>query len=207
MAMLYKSCGLCQQRLSTRQAVVGRDSAAGRVQSPVLVQQQWQQQQLQHSRRQLLQLPLVGVIFYAGRASAQSAVNEELERQMPGLPTAAPAQELPKAYIRTMHRLVKALNDSIEAEASGAKEMEVRRKADPAKEMVREFVSKWQDDAAVVGDVAHDEMQSALSQLGRFYQKNGSRSRLDDATRQSVLSHLAAVEASLPEEPKSLLGL
>jgi hypothetical protein len=36
----------------------------------------------------------------------------------------------------------------------------VRRKADPAKELVREFVGKWQDNAAVAGDASHDEMRS-----------------------------------------------
>jgi len=38
--------------------------------------------------------------------------------------------------------------------------MQVRRKADPAKELVKEFVGKWQDRPEVVGDVTHDEMKS-----------------------------------------------
>ncbi len=46
----------------------------------------------------------------------------------------------------------------------------------------------------------------ALSELGRFYQAKGPRARLNAATQQSVLQHLAAVEAALPEEEKSLLG-
>lgn len=95
------------------------------------------------------------------------------------------------AYQRTMHKLVRALQTSIEAEAAGAKEFEVRqqkhssvrqqagwlaagapaptccclaqvrRKADPAKELVKEFVGKWQDNAAVAGDITHDEMKGA----------------------------------------------
>jgi hypothetical protein len=46
----------------------------------------------------------------------------------------------------------------------------------------------------------------AISELGRFYQAKGPRARLDTSTRDSILAHLAAVEAGLPEEEKSLLG-
>jgi hypothetical protein len=38
--------------------------------------------------------------------------------------------------------------------------LQVRRKADPAKDLVREFVGKWQDNPAVAGDASHDEMRS-----------------------------------------------
>jgi hypothetical protein len=48
---------------------------------------------------------------------------------------------------------------------------------------------------------------AALSELGAFYMKSGSRSRLSVQVRENVLGHLAAVRAALPEEPKSLLGL
>jgi hypothetical protein len=47
---------------------------------------------------------------------------------------------------------------------------------------------------------------AALSELGAFYMKSGSRSRLSEEVRENVLGHLAAVRAALPEEPKSLLG-
>lgn len=40
----------------------------------------------------------------------------------------------------------------------------MRRKADGAKELVREFVGKWQDNAAVVGDVTHSEMKGELEE-------------------------------------------
>lgn len=41
--------------------------------------------------------------------------------------------------------------------------LQVRRKADPAKDLVKEFVRKWQDNAAVAGDVTHEEMKGALA--------------------------------------------
>ena len=46
-----------------------------------------------------------------------------------------------------------------------------------------------------------------LGELGQFYMRNGSRSRLSVEVRDSVLQHLEVVRAALPEEPKSLLGL
>lgn len=163
-----------------------------------------QQQQQQSRRQQLLQSSALLVLLQAGEAAANVA--EDLERQLPGLPAGQQAVELPKAYSRTMHKLVDALRASIEAEADGAKEAEVRRKADPAKELVREFVGKWQDNPAVAGDPSHDEMRGVLSELGRFYQSAGPRSRLSAEVKGRVLQRLAAVEAALPEQEKSLLG-
>lgn len=82
------------------------------------------------SRRQLLRsIPGVFLLAYAGAAAADEA-SLDLEKQLPGLPQAAP--DLPKAYQRTMHRLVKALRQSIEAEAAGAKEFEVGQQGDCA---------------------------------------------------------------------------
>jgi hypothetical protein len=46
-----------------------------------------------------------------------------LEKQLPGLPQ--PGPELPRPYQRTMRNLVKALKETIESEAAGAKEFEV----------------------------------------------------------------------------------
>lgn len=38
---------------------------------------------------------------------------------------------------------------------------QVRRKADPAKEAVREFVGRWRDDPAVVGSASHEAVKGA----------------------------------------------
>jgi hypothetical protein len=43
----------------------------------------------------------------------------------------------------------------------------VRRKADPAKDLAKTFMRKWQDNPAVAGEVTHDEMKSALGAGGR----------------------------------------
>jgi len=42
---------------------------------------------------------------------------------------------------------------------------QVRRKADGAKDLVKEFVGKWQDNAAVVGDITHTEMKGKTQVL------------------------------------------
>jgi hypothetical protein len=106
-----------------------------------------------------------------------------------------------------VRQLVKALREAIDAEQAGAKEFEVRRKADPAKDLARAFLRRWQDDPLVAGDPARAEVQAALSELGRHYQRNGPRSRLSDDVAAAVLARLDAAEAALPPEKKGLLGL
>lgn len=141
----------------------------------------------------------------AGRAFADAALDEELAAQLPsGLPQ---APELPRAYTQTVKQLSKALKDAIEAESNGAKEFEVRRKADPAKDLAKQFMRKWQDNPVVAGQAHHDEMRSALQELGLFYQKNGPRIRLSPEAAAAILGHLDAAEAALPPEKKGLLGV
>jgi hypothetical protein len=50
------------------------------------------------------------------------------------------------------------------AAAAAAPGTQVRRKADGAKDLVKEFVGKWQDNEAVVGDVTHTEMKGRWRQ-------------------------------------------
>ncbi|EFJ50297.1 hypothetical protein VOLCADRAFT_116830 [Volvox carteri f. nagariensis] len=105
-------------------------------------------------------------------------------------------------YRQLVKRLSEGLSDSIEAEASGASEAEVRRKADPAKDTVREFVRKWRDNPRVSGDITHAEVKEALSELGEFYMAYGQRTKLTPPVRESVLKHLAAAKEALPAEPE-----
>jgi hypothetical protein len=48
---------------------------------------------------------------------------------------------------------------------------QVRRKADPAKEQVREFVGKWRDNPAVASDASHDEIKGACARSRRARQQ------------------------------------
>ncbi|KAI8467526.1 MAG: photosystem II Pbs27 [Monoraphidium minutum] len=141
------------------------------------------------------------------RAEAEGAalLDDGLASQLPG--GAPPAPDLPRAYTQNVRQLVKALRDAIEAEVGGAKETEVRRKADPAKDLAKQFIGRWQDNPTVAGDPTHDEMRSALQELGSYYQRNGPRSRLTAAASAGILGRLDAVEAALPAEKKGLLGI
>jgi hypothetical protein len=65
----------------------------------------------------------------------------------------------PAAYQQTVKQLAKALREALDAESAGAREFEVRRKADPAKDLAKQFMRRWQDDPRVAGDATHDEMK------------------------------------------------
>lgn len=47
---------------------------------------------------------------------------------------------------------------------------QVRRAADPAKNLVREFLGRWKDSPAVAGEESYAQLTSAIQQLGTFYQ-------------------------------------
>ena len=49
----------------------------------------------------------------------------------------------------------------------------MRRKADPAKENVREFMAKWRDDARVSWHPSHDEFVGESSKYGSRSQLGG----------------------------------
>ncbi|KAG2434983.1 hypothetical protein HYH02_011982 [Chlamydomonas schloesseri] len=113
---------------------------------------------------------------------------------------AAEEVKLPKEYRQLVKRLSEGLSESIETEASGASEAEVRRAADPAKEVVREFVRKWRDNPRISSDITHAEIKEALAELGEFYLAYGQRTKLTPPVRESVLRHLKAARSALPEE-------
>lgn len=86
--------------------------------------------------------------------------------------------------------------------------MQVRKKADGARDSVREFINKWKFDGRVQNTAALEQTALALEELGQYYMNRGQRTALDESTALSVLGHLRAAEASLPvEEPsKGFLG-
>lgn len=116
----------------------------------------------------------------------------------------ASAPELPDAYAETALSLVKTLREAIEADLDGLPEYEVRRKADPAKDLVKTFMTRWKDVPIVKEDPSYAQLIQSIQELGQFYQKNGQRARMNLGTGRSILDHLDAAEAALPEreEPK-----
>mmetsp|Transcript_9059 Transcript_9059/g.16337 ORF Transcript_9059/g.16337 Transcript_9059/m.16337 type:complete len:209 (-) Transcript_9059:161-787(-) len=115
---------------------------------------------------------------------------------------------LPKGYAKLAPKLVDSLLDSIQLEEEGANEFEVRRKADEAKPLVREFVAKWKEDSRLSGERSQKEIKEGLRLLGEFYMKNGQRVALPRAVVDEVRGHLLAAKAALPEaeEKKGFLG-
>lgn len=84
---------------------------------------------------------------------------------------------------------------------------QVRRAADPAKSLVREFLSRWRGNPAVEGQESYRQLSAAIQQLGAFYQRSGQRTRLSGEVGRAVLDTLDAAEAALPprEEARALL--
>jgi hypothetical protein len=113
---------------------------------------------------------------------------------------------VPKSYYNTVTGLLSSMRDALDADADGAPERDVRRRADPAKERVREFVGKWRDSPLVAGQEYHEEVKAAIAELGAFYGKAGPRAAVTREVRESVLAHLARAEAALPPAEKGVLG-
>lgn len=109
--------------------------------------------------------------------------------------------ELPEDYVKTAHGLIDSLRDSIEADLSGLPEREVRRKAEPAKDFVKKFISIWSDAAVLKDEDSCQEIRVAVQELGDFYRMNGQRNRLNQDVADSILSHLEKAEMALPELP------
>jgi len=107
--------------------------------------------------------------------------------------------ELPEEYVKTAHGLIDSLRDSIEADLSGLPEREVRRKAEPAKDFVKKFISTWSDAAVLKDEDSCQEIRVAVQELGDFYRMNGQRNRLSQDVADSILSHLEKAEMALPE--------
>ena len=130
-----------------------------------------------------------------------------LDITTPPQPKPTPPPCPPAAYEDTALKLVAALREAISTDLSDAEERQVRRAADPAKSLVREFLTRWKGSPAVEGQESYRQLSAAIQQLGAFYQANGQRSRLSSEVGQAVLDTLDAAEAALPvrEQRASLL--
>jgi len=119
---------------------------------------------------------------------------------LPATAAASADVDLPKGYLDTARSLVEALRDAVDTDLSGAPEREVRRKADPAKDLVRQFMTKWKDAPLVREDVSYTQLTEAIKELGEFYIKNGQRSRIPENVGKALLTRLEAAENALPPE-------
>ena len=114
---------------------------------------------------------------------------------------------LAAGYADKALQLVHALQASITTDLSGAEEREVRRIADPAKDLVREFLTRWRGEEAVLRqETSYREINAAIQELGQFYLRNGQRTRMSEDAGNAILRRLADAEDALPaqEEKRSL---
>lgn len=109
---------------------------------------------------------------------------------------------LPKDFVATAYDLIDALRESIDLDVSGAPEREVRRKAEPAKDLVKRFINNYSDAPVISLDPSCREIRFAVQELGEFYRVKGQRQRMDAETSASILRHLEEAEKSLPERPE-----
>lgn len=96
-----------------------------------------------------------------------------------------------------------ALREAIQAEIDGAGEFEVRKKADPAKEIVKDFISSFKSDSAEGQSESYAAISEALRELAAFYKSKGPRAALPSSVSRSILDKLQRAEDSLPPEPKT----
>lgn len=109
---------------------------------------------------------------------------------------------LPKDFVETAYDLIDALRESIDLDVSGAPEREVRRKAEPAKDLVKRFINNYSDAPVISLEPSCREIRLAVQELGEFYRAKGQRQRMDADTSASILGHLEEAEKSLPERPE-----
>jgi len=142
------------------------------------------------SRRQWLKAgALAGVMLAHSQSQAASAGSLIAEYE---------ESKLPKGYLELSSKLAEALREAIEMDMSDAKEIEVRRKADTAKGLVKDWLSDWRDNGLVSTSTSHRQIKSTILQLGQFYSKNGQRARLSSEVGRTLLDNLGAAIAVLP---------
>ncbi|CAK0785118.1 hypothetical protein CVIRNUC_008324 [Coccomyxa viridis] len=141
-------------------------------------------QQICIQRRHLLMLPAACSLLLAAQQSQAAFADEAIK--------------LPKGYEEFAGKLIGALQDAIEADLSDMEERQVRRKADPAKNLVKSWIQDWKDVSDVQQEISHKELSGVIRQLGDFYKKQGQRSRLPRSVGEGLLAKLGAAQNALP---------
>ncbi|BDA43852.1 probable photosystem II D1 precursor processing protein PSB27-H2, chloroplastic at C-terminar half [Coccomyxa sp. Obi] len=108
------------------------------------------------------------------------------------------SKRLPPGYEEFAGKLAAALREAIETDLSDAEERQVRKKADPAKNLVKGWLSDWKDAPGVQAEPSYTQLSGTIRELGEFYRKKGQRARLPRTFGEELLAKLAAAENSLP---------
>ena len=85
--------------------------------------------------------------------------------------------------------------------------MEVRKRADPVKERVKQFIAASAD-ARVRDSASAVILSTVLRDLGAYYKKMGPRAGLSNEVAKSIEEQLDAAEQNLPEKKrKQIFGI
>ncbi|KAK4283354.1 hypothetical protein QN277_000312 [Acacia crassicarpa] len=102
---------------------------------------------------------------------------------------------LPKAYLKSAREVVKTLRDSLNEDPNEITKF--RRTADAAKESIREYLSNWKGQKAVVQEESYVELEKAIRSLANFYSKAGPSAPLPEEVKSEILVNLNSAEESL----------
>uniref|UniRef100_A0A1D1Y7P4 Thylakoid lumenal protein At1g03610, chloroplastic n=1 Tax=Anthurium amnicola TaxID=1678845 RepID=A0A1D1Y7P4_9ARAE len=102
---------------------------------------------------------------------------------------------LPKAYLKSAREVVKTLRESLEEDSKDVAKF--RRSADAAKESIREFLSGWKGQQAVVAEESYVALEKAIRSLANFYSKAGPFASLPEDIKSGILDYLTTAESFL----------
>lgn len=102
---------------------------------------------------------------------------------------------LPKAYLKSAREVVKTLRESLNEDPNDITKF--RRTADAAKESIREYLSNWTGQKAVVQEESYVELEKAIRALADFYSRAGPSAPLPEEVKSKILDDLNTAEEFL----------
>lgn len=99
---------------------------------------------------------------------------------------------LPKAYLKSAREVVKTLRESLKEDPKDLTKF--RRTADAAKESIRDYLSNWKGQQAVISEESYVELEKAIRSLASFYSKAGPSAILPEEVKSEILKDLDTAE-------------
>ncbi|KAJ3673287.1 hypothetical protein LUZ60_006661 [Juncus effusus] len=102
---------------------------------------------------------------------------------------------LPKAYLKSAREVVKNLRESLEEDSDDI--VQFRRKADSAKEAIKDYLSDWRGQKSVSAEESYIELEKVIRLLAEFYSKAGPSALLSNEIKSQILNELKTAEEFL----------
>ncbi|WOK91581.1 photosystem II D1 precursor processing protein PSB27-H2, chloroplastic isoform X1 [Canna indica] len=99
---------------------------------------------------------------------------------------------LPKTYLKDAREVVKTLRESLQEDTKDVSKF--RRTADAAKESIRQYLSSWKGQPAVVAEESYAAIEKAIRSLANFYSKAGPFATMTEDVKASILNDLKTAE-------------